>query len=104
MLATLALCAAAGVGLYNDQRDTLRHAYSNGDGKSASRVDLAVAIRRADVTNGQLVLSVMPNPVGRLALANDAGTPTRRLVIGRALPLPRSCPLLGVSPSLSERS
>jgi len=80
VLAILALCAASGVVLYIDQRDTLRHQYSSGDSKSANRVDLAVTVRRVDVTNGQLVLSVMPNPVGRLV--NDAGTPTTRLVIG----------------------
>lgn len=84
VLTILALCAAAGVGLYIDQRDTLRHEYSSGDSKSANRVDLAVTVRRVDVTNGQLVLSLVPDPVG--TLVDSAGTPTKRLVIGASSP------------------
>ncbi len=73
-------CAAVGVGLYINQRDTLRHEYSTGDSKAANRVDLAVTVRQVDVTNGRLVLSLEPHPTGRLA--NDDGDPTKRLLIG----------------------
>lgn len=78
--AILVLCAAVGVGLYINQRDTLRHEYSTGGSKAANRVDLAVTVRRVDLTNGQLFLSLVPDPTG--TLANDDGTPTKRLLIG----------------------
>lgn len=77
--AILVLCAA-GVGLYINQRDTLRHKYSSGNSKSANRVDLAVTVRRVDPTNGDLVLSLLPDPTG--TLTNDGGiSPTKRLLI-----------------------
>lgn len=76
--AVLVLCAL-GVGLYINERDSLEHKYSSGSSKAANRVDLLVTVQQVDVTNGDLVLRLLPDPQGKL-LARD-GTPAKPLTI-----------------------
>ena len=76
--AVLVLCAL-GVGLYINERDSLEHKYSSGSSKAANRVDLSVTVQQVDVTNGDLVLRLLPDPQGKL-LAGD-GTPAKPLTI-----------------------
>jgi Domain of unknown function (DUF4436) len=76
--AVLVLCAV-GVGLYFNQRDTLKHTYSSGNSEAADRVDLKVTVQRVDSTNRDLVLTLLPAPQG--TLKNVLDEPTKRILI-----------------------
>lgn len=79
VLLAVLLLAAAGVGLYLNQRDTLTRAYTSGS-KSAAAVKLMVDVQQVDLAADELVLRVTPDLPSSL-LASD-GTPAKPVTIG----------------------
>jgi Domain of unknown function (DUF4436) len=82
LLAAVGLLCAGSIVLYIDERDAQHKKYAVGNRQAADRIDLVVSVQQVDTVNDDLILSILPTPIGALVRPDKTPAKSFTLEIG----------------------